>query len=96
MKTNAVFACVVTVMVLGGAVSGYGNLLDNGGFETPGTFSYFAENWEWMNPDTHGSVWGTASRESWRARTGSWEATIRGSWAGKEEGVKEEGVSPIK
>ena len=42
--------------------------------------------WEWANPDNHGSTWGTASRESWRSHSGSWEGAIRGTWAGNNNG----------
>ena len=64
------------------------NLLNNPGFETQGSESARARYWEWGVPDSHGSWWGTASRESWRTISGSWEATIRGTWAnvGTNEG----------
>lgn len=39
------------------------NLLRNPGFEESGSLTNLAARyWEWMDPDWHGGVWGTASR----------------------------------
>lgn len=80
------FIVVSLVLVLGAVASARGNLLSNSGFEDQGWSSGAAVNWQWMNPDVHGSSWGNASRENWRAHGGTWEATIRGSWAGGVDG----------
>lgn len=60
----------------------FANLLNNPGFETQGSTSTQARYWEWYVPDQHGSNWGSASRESWRNISGTWEGTIRGTYAG--------------
>jgi len=72
--------------VLAAVVPAEANLLSNPGFEQQGTWSGSAEWWEWGNPDTHGAIWGNATRESWRAHSGSWEGTIRGAWSGSDYG----------
>jgi len=58
------------------------NFIRNSGFETAGTASDLAENWEWDAPDQHGSYWGSATRTNWRAHADSWEGALRGIWAG--------------
>ncbi len=58
------------------------NLLKNASFETQGSNLQRAYYWEMGNPDNHGAVWGTATRENWRWVRGSWEGAIRGLWAG--------------
>ncbi len=63
------------------------NLLQNASFELPGTTaSALARHWEWNCPDTHGSTWGAASRERWRAKSGECLAAIKGSWSGQDWG----------
>ena len=60
------------------------NLLFNTSFELESAFSYgFAMNWKLNDPDDHGDVYGSAARESWRARDGQFIGTIRGAWAGQ-------------
>ncbi|MDD4736326.1 MAG: lamin tail domain-containing protein, partial [Kiritimatiellae bacterium] len=65
------------------AGSGFGasNYLQNAGFEEAGSSSLTAAHWEWGVPDEYGDMWGTASRRSWRARSGSYEGAICGTWA---------------
>lgn len=58
------------------------NMLRNASFETQGSDAYKAYYWESNNPDTHGMMYGSASRENWRCLSGSYEGTIRGTWSG--------------
>lgn len=58
------------------------NLLNNPGFETPGSSTNVALYWDVDDPDLHGEAWGNARRVNWRAHAGSWEGTLRGTWAG--------------
>ncbi len=58
------------------------NLIDNAGFEQAGSTNTVAEYWEFGNPDSHGGWWGTAERVDWRSHSGSWEASIQGTWSG--------------
>jgi hypothetical protein len=87
--TNLSRICVVAI-VLSFATSlcahAQGNLLLNPGLETQGAWEHSASQWDWNYPDTHGSSWGTASRETWRSHGGSAEGTIRGQWAGGSNG----------
>ena len=73
---------VFLILATGPAVFAASNLLQNAGFETQGSSSAQAYHWEWNNPDQNGAMLGSASRESWRQLSGSWEGTIRGTWAG--------------
>lgn len=82
---NMFAACLITGLCLAAAES-HAAVLYNTSFEDAGTTAAYAEHWEFNNPDTHGGVWGSASRESWRAHEGTWEATIRGSWSGNDFG----------
>jgi len=56
--------------------------LYNTSFETVGSSTDYASHWEYNHPDTHGGVWGSGQRASWRAHTGTYEAAIKGTWAG--------------
>ena len=76
----------VLVLTVVAAVPVQANMLSNASFETAGSVDSKAENWEWGNPDAHGAAWGNATRESWRAHSGSWEGTVRGAWAGSDYG----------
>lgn len=69
------------------------NLLYNTSFEIESAFSYgFALNWKMNDPDDHGDAWGSAARESWRAREGQFLMALRGGWAntGDNGGVWQE------
>ncbi|MBW7908348.1 MAG: hypothetical protein H3C50_05425 [Kiritimatiellae bacterium] len=58
------------------------NLLYNGSFESESSFSYgAAQNWKMNDPDDHGDAWGSAARENWRAKDGTFIMAIRGLWA---------------
>jgi len=59
-----------------------GNHLQNPGFENAGLGPTNALHWNWGDPDVHGGWWGSTVRTNWRAHAGSWEAGIRGTWAG--------------
>lgn len=73
--------CVMAGSVLLGASSASANLLQNSSFETESSLGFnMAMNWKMNDPDDHGESWGSASRESWRAREGTFEATVRGTW----------------
>ena len=80
------FACLLSVLLISTSVLGGTNVLLNAGFETEGSSSAEALNWEWWNPDPHGSTWGTATRESWRSHGGTWEGAIAGQWRGDTVG----------
>jgi hypothetical protein len=82
MKTTV----TVTALLLAGSLCAQANLLQNASFETAGTDATKAQYWQWENPDQNGSVWGTASREQWRAHSGTYEAALAGSWAGDTQG----------
>lgn len=56
------------------------NLLGNPSFEMPGSMDRYARHWEWNKPDSHGSIWDNAYRETWRAHGDTYEAVIKGSW----------------
>lgn len=62
------------------------NLVRNPSFETQGSSSMRAYNWEWGSPDTNGGYWGSASRESWRSRSGTFLGVLRGRWSGNDFG----------
>ncbi len=61
------------------------NLLRNASFEFEGAMAHAPGAFHWMlnDPDHLGDSWGSASRESWRAKEGHYAGTIRGRWAGK-------------
>ena len=80
----AVFHAIVILFLLCGPIQA--GLLANGSFETAGTAVSNAYAWESGNPDLHGDIWGSASRESWRAFSGTWESTVRGGWSGTNAG----------
>lgn len=77
-KFLTVVLCLGATVVSASAAS---NLLKNAGFETQGSDAQKATYWEWGNPNNHGMMYGSATRESWRYLSGSYEGTIRGSWA---------------
>ncbi|NCC53204.1 MAG: hypothetical protein EOM20_18605, partial [Spartobacteria bacterium] len=56
------------------------NLLRNASFETEGSDADNAYHWEWNVPDQFGGIWNNHLRKDWRARNGSWEATVPGQW----------------
>ncbi|MBU0677565.1 MAG: hypothetical protein KJ626_05555, partial [Verrucomicrobia bacterium] len=58
------------------------NLLRNPSFEVQGSSVSNAYYWETGHPDVFGNTWGSAARVNWRSVDGSWEATVRGTWAG--------------
>lgn len=58
------------------------NQLLNPGFEQQGATTNHPLYWHRDDPDQHGEVWGSAGRVAWRSHGGSWECTIRGTWAG--------------
>ena len=61
--------------------SGPSNLVKNSGFEMPGSADRYARGWEWYMPDSHGSMWDNAYRETWRTHGDLYEAVIKGSWS---------------
>jgi hypothetical protein len=77
---------IIWLLLLTGTEQAMANLLLNHGFEEAGTTSEDAVNWQWGNPFINGGRWGTAARRDWHVRTGSWGATIQGSWAGGQGG----------
>ena len=58
------------------------NQLLNPGFETQGVTTNHPYYWNAGDPDLNGDVDGSAGRVSWRSHGGTWEGTIRGTWAG--------------
>ncbi|HIE10354.1 MAG TPA: hypothetical protein EYP62_01935, partial [Kiritimatiellae bacterium] len=65
-------------------------LLENPSFEVPPTTNApnaGAYHWKYGDPDTHGGYSNSASREQWRAHSDFWQAAIRGSWAGYDNGA---------
>ncbi len=84
------FAGIVAGSLMGffSASAGSGesfNLLRNASFEYEGADAHAAGAFHWMlnDPDEKGDSWGSASRESWRAKQGHYAGTIRGRWAGQ-------------
>lgn len=74
----ALLAC----LLIAAPVASPANLLQNMSFETESSLGFGrAMNWTMNDPDDHGDSWGSASRENWRAREGSFLGTIRGTWA---------------
>ncbi len=57
------------------------NLLHNPGFEVPGVASNRAFYWYSGDPDGHGDMLGNALRVNWQGHSGSWQGTVRGTWA---------------
>ena len=84
--TRLALACLLSVLLISTNASAASNLLLNEGFETMGSEYTKALNWEWGNPDYHGSTWGNASRESWRSHSGSFEGVVAGQWKGDTVG----------
>ena len=84
--TQRVLVVLLSILFITANAPAASNLLLNAGFETEGSSSTKAYNWEWWNPDPHGSTWGTATRESWRSYEGSWEGAIAGQWRGDTVG----------
>lgn len=78
--------CLLPILLISTNVLGGTNVLLNAGFETEGSSSDKALNWEWWNPDQHGSTWGVAYRKDWHAHSGSWGGVIAGTWAGGDNG----------
>ena len=80
-------ACAAFALILFGymPLPSTANLLLNPGFETAGTTVSNAFAWESGNPDSHGGIWGNASRENWRSHSGEWQATIKTTWGGTLE-----------
>ncbi len=72
-------------VVAAGAISARASTmtpLENSSFEQEAPDSYNAAmSWRLNTPDDHGDAYGSAAREGWRARTGQFAATIRGTWA---------------
>lgn len=62
------------------------NLLQNAGFEQPGSSDDTAHGWEFGVPNDYGIFWGTLQRTTWRSHSGLAELAIRGTWAGGTEG----------
>ena len=59
------------------------NQLLNPGFEQQGSTTNHPLYWHSGEPDIHGSRWGSASRVAWRSHEGTWQCTIKGTWAGQ-------------
>jgi alpha-glucosidase len=58
------------------------NQLLNPGFEQQGATTNHPYYWHGGDPDLHGEVFGSAGRVSWRSHGGTWQGTVRGTWAG--------------
>lgn len=77
-KTALIAASVMALSIRAWA----DNLIYNGSFEAESSFSYgAAQNWKMNDPDDHGDAWGSAARENWRAKEGTFLMAVRGGWA---------------
>lgn len=82
-KNSITTATMIAALSLAARTEAATNLLRNSSFEdvAPGGNTTEALYWKMGKPDSHGDVWGSASRENWRAVDGEHIATIRGLWA---------------
>jgi autotransporter-associated beta strand protein len=64
-----------------------GTLLHNSSFELQGGTAHKAYGWDYWNPDQNGNWWGTATRESWRARSGTHEMALNAWSPGTNAGI---------
>ncbi|MFH0880028.1 MAG: lamin tail domain-containing protein, partial [Lentisphaerota bacterium] len=68
------------------------NLLGNPSFESAGSASYEAYEWQYGNPDGHGGKWSTANRANWGGHSYSYHGAIQsGSGGGVNGGWWQEG-----
>ncbi|OGV43596.1 MAG: hypothetical protein A2X46_08145 [Lentisphaerae bacterium GWF2_57_35] len=67
--------------------SSLGTRLRNSSFEIQGSSVYKAYAWDAGVPDGNGNGWGTASRESWRARSGTYEMALNAWSEGTNAGL---------
>lgn len=58
------------------------NQLLNPSFEQQGSTTNHPYYWHSGEPDIHGSRWGSAGRVAWRSHDGTWQCTVKGTWAG--------------
>ncbi|OGV43664.1 MAG: hypothetical protein A2X46_08275 [Lentisphaerae bacterium GWF2_57_35] len=85
--SDVVFAVIdddTNTPVVGSSV---GTRLRNSSFEIQGSSDRKAYAWDAGVPDGNGNWWGTASRESWRAKSGAYEMALNAWSQGTNAGI---------